>query len=150
MRIGVVFPQLDLGGDVAAVRAYGQGVERLGFSHVLAYDHVLGSDPEVHAPWYGPYDIDTTFHEPLVMFGYLAGVTQLELVTGILILPQRQPQPPQHRRDLRDVPRRVRLLPQHRRRLEQPRNPEQHLAERLHPVLPVLLAQLVRPTSSAR
>jgi probable F420-dependent oxidoreductase len=89
MRIGVVFPQLDLGGDVAAVRAYGQGVERLGFSHVLAYDHVLGADPEVHAPWYGPYDIDTTFHEPLVMFGYLAGVTQLELVTGILILPQR-------------------------------------------------------------
>ena len=89
MRIGVVFPQLDLGGDVAAVRAYGEGVERLGFSHVLAYDHVLGSDPEVHAPWNGPYDIDTTFHEPLVMFGYLAGVTQLELVTGILILPQR-------------------------------------------------------------
>jgi probable F420-dependent oxidoreductase len=89
MRIGVIFPQLDLGGDVAAVRAYGQGVEQLGFSHVLAYDHVLGSDPEVHAPWNGPYDIDTTFHEPLVMFGYLAGVTQLELVTGILILPQR-------------------------------------------------------------
>jgi probable F420-dependent oxidoreductase len=89
MRIGVIFPQLDLGGDVAAVRAYGQGVEQLGFSHVLAYDHVLGSDPEVHAPWNGPYDIDTTCHEPLVMFGYLAGVTQLELVTGILILPQR-------------------------------------------------------------
>ena len=89
MRIGVVFPQLDLGGDVDAVRAYGQGVERLGFSHVLAYDHVLGSDPEVHVPWLGPYDIDTTFHEPLVMFGYLAGVTRLELVTGILILPQR-------------------------------------------------------------
>lgn len=89
MRIGVIFPQLDLGGDVAAVRAYGQGVEQLGFTHLLAYDHVLGSDPEIHAPWHGPYDIDTTFHEPLVLFGYLAGVTQLELVTGILILPQR-------------------------------------------------------------
>lgn len=89
MRIGVVFPQLDLGGDVAAVRAYGEGVESLGYSHVLAYDHVLGADPLVHAPWTGPYDIDTTFHEPLVLFGFLAGVTRLELVTGILILPQR-------------------------------------------------------------
>ena len=89
MRIGVVFPQLDLGGDVAAVRAYGLGVEALGFTHLLAFDHVLGADPAVHDPWHGPYDIDTTFHEPLVMFGYLAAITSLELVTGILIVPQR-------------------------------------------------------------
>ena len=91
MRVGVVFPQTELGGDVAAVRAYGQGVEALGFSHLLAYDHVLGADPAVHAPWHGPYDLATTFHEPFVMFGYLAGVaTAIELVTGIIILPQRQ------------------------------------------------------------
>ncbi len=89
MQIGVVFPQIELGGDVGAVRAYGEGVEALGFAHLLAYDHVLGADPEVHAPWRGPYDIDTTFHEPLVLFGFLAGVTRLEFVTGILILPQR-------------------------------------------------------------
>jgi probable F420-dependent oxidoreductase len=90
MRIGVVFPQTELGGDVGAVRAYGEAVEGLGFTHLLAYDHVLGADPAVHAGWAGPYDIDTTFHEPLVMFGYLAAVTSLELVTGIIILPQRQ------------------------------------------------------------
>ncbi|MCX2930522.1 LLM class F420-dependent oxidoreductase [Mycobacterium sp. CVI_P3] len=91
MRIGVVFPQTELGGDAGAVRAYGQRVEELGFTHVLAYDHVLGADPEVHRGWAGPYDIDTTFHEPLVMFGYLAAVTTtLELVTGVIILPQRQ------------------------------------------------------------
>ncbi|HZO60270.1 MAG TPA: LLM class F420-dependent oxidoreductase [Solirubrobacterales bacterium] len=91
MRVGVVFPQTELGGDVAAVRTYGQGVEGLGFSHLLAYDHVLGADPAVHAPWHGPYDLATTFHEPFVMFGYLAGVTTaIELVTGIIILPQRQ------------------------------------------------------------
>ena len=91
MRVGVVFPQTELGGDVGAVRAYGQGVEDLGFAHLLAYDHVLGADPAVHAPWRGPYDLATTFHEPFVMFGYLAGVTTtLELVTGIVILPQRQ------------------------------------------------------------
>jgi probable F420-dependent oxidoreductase len=90
MQVGVVFPQTELGGDVGAVRAYGQAVEELGYQHVLAYDHVLGADPVVHDPWVGPYDIATTFHEPMVMFGYLAAITELELVTGVIILPQRQ------------------------------------------------------------
>jgi probable F420-dependent oxidoreductase len=90
MQIGVVFPQTEIGGDVGAVRAYGQRVEALGYAHILAYDHVLGADPAVHEHWSGPYDVYTTFHEPFVVFGYLAGVTTLELVTGIIILPQRQ------------------------------------------------------------
>ncbi|WP_192725039.1 LLM class F420-dependent oxidoreductase [Mycobacterium sp. OAS707] len=91
MRIGVTFPQTELGGDAGAVRTYGQSVEELGFTHLLAYDHVVGADPEVHEGWAGPYDICTTFHEPLVMFGYLAAITTtLELVTGVIILPQRQ------------------------------------------------------------
>ena len=90
MRIGVIFPQTELGGDVAAVRAYGEGAQELGFAHVLAYDHVIGADPDVHRGWRGPYDVSTTFHEPFVLFGYLAAVTSLELVTGIIILPQRQ------------------------------------------------------------
>jgi probable F420-dependent oxidoreductase len=90
MRIGVVFPQTELGGEPAVVRAYGQRVEELGFTHILAYDHVVGADPSVHQGWQGPYDIDTTFHEVFVMFGYLAAVTSLELVTGVIILPQRQ------------------------------------------------------------
>jgi len=90
MRIGVVFPQTDIGADAGAVRAYAQGAEELGFRHVLAYDHVLGADPAVHVGWQGPYDVTTTFYEPLVLFGYLAGLTSLELVTGVIILPQRQ------------------------------------------------------------
>lgn len=90
MQIGVVFPQTELGGSAATVRTYGQGVEAMGFPHLLAYDHVLGADPEVHAPWLGPYDVRTTFHEPFVLFGFLAGFTTLELVTGVIILPQRQ------------------------------------------------------------
>jgi probable F420-dependent oxidoreductase len=65
-------------------------VEAMGFTHLLAYDHVLGADPDVHENWRGPYNIDTTFHEPFVLFGYLAAFTTLELVTGIIILPQRQ------------------------------------------------------------
>jgi probable F420-dependent oxidoreductase len=90
MRIGVVFPQTELGGDAAAVRAYALRVSELGYRHVLAYDHVVGADPAVHTGWRGPYDVKTTFHEPFVMFGYLAAITSLELVTGIIILPQRQ------------------------------------------------------------
>jgi probable F420-dependent oxidoreductase len=86
----VVFPQTEIGPDRGAVRAYGQRVEELGFTHIVAYDHVLAADPKVHQPWTGPYDIDTTFHEPLVMFGYLAALVSIELVTGIIILPQRQ------------------------------------------------------------
>src|SRR5665213_3103994 len=90
MRIGVVFPQTEIGADVGAVRAYAERVEELGFTHVLVYDHVVGADAAVHAPWTGPYDVHTAFHEPMVLFGYLAAVTSLELVTGIIILPQRQ------------------------------------------------------------
>ena len=90
MRIGVVFPQTEIGGDVGAVRAYGERVQELGFTHVLAYDHVVGADPDVHRGWAGPYNVSTTFHEPFVLFGYLAAITSMELVTGIIILPQRQ------------------------------------------------------------
>lgn len=91
MQVGVVFPQTELGGDVGAVRAYAERVEELGYRHVLAFDHVVGADPNVHTGWNGPYDVHTTFHEPMVLFGYLAGVTRsLEFVTGVVILPQRQ------------------------------------------------------------
>ena len=90
MHIGVVFPQTEIGGDAGAVRAYAERVEELGYGHLVAYDHVVGADPEVHKGWDGPYDSWSTFHEPLVMFGYLAALTSLELVTGIIILPQRQ------------------------------------------------------------
>src|ERR1700719_2311475 len=91
MRIGVVFPQTEIGADAGAVRAYAEHVEELGFTHLLAYDHVVGADPKIHLGWDGPYDLHNTFHEPLVTFGYLAAVTtSLELVTGIVMLPQRQ------------------------------------------------------------
>ena len=90
MQIGVVLPQTEIGGDPAIVRAYAAAVEELGYRHILAYDHVVGADPAVHVGWDGPYNVDTTFHEPLVLYGYLAAITSLELVTGIIILPQRQ------------------------------------------------------------
>jgi probable F420-dependent oxidoreductase len=90
MRIGVVFPQTESGDDVGAIRAYAKAVESLGFTHVLSYDHVLGVDPSVREGFKGFYDVSSTFHEPFVFYGFLAGITDLELVTGIIILPQRQ------------------------------------------------------------
>lgn len=90
MRIGVVFPQSEIGADTGAVRAYAEAVDALGFNHMLVYDHVVGADPSVHTGWAGPYDLHTTFREPFVLFGFLAALTSAELVTGIVIVPQRQ------------------------------------------------------------
>ncbi len=91
MQLGAVFPQSEIGNDPAVIRDFAQGVESLGFTHLLIYDHVLGADPNRPGGWRGPYDKDTPFHEPFVTFGYLAAVTRtLELATAVLILPQRQ------------------------------------------------------------
>ncbi|MCI0816210.1 MAG: LLM class F420-dependent oxidoreductase [Chloroflexi bacterium] len=91
MQLGVVFPQTELGADPAAVRAFAQAAEKLGYAHLVAFDHVLGVDTSTRPDWRGPYTMRDTFHEPFVLFGYLAGITTtLELVTAIIILPQRQ------------------------------------------------------------
>lgn len=91
MRIGVIFPQTEIGSDPTAIREYAQAVEELGYAHILAYDHVLGASTTSRPDWRGPYTSETMFHEPFVLFGYLAALTKrIELVTGVLILPQRQ------------------------------------------------------------
>ena len=92
VKIGVVYPQTELGGSAEAVRRIGRAAEELGFDHLLAYDHVLGAVHENRVPpLTGPYTERDPFHDPLVMFAYLAGLTErLAFVTGVLILPQRQ------------------------------------------------------------
>jgi probable F420-dependent oxidoreductase len=92
MKIGIVYPQIELGGDPRAVTAIGQAVEDLGFDHLVAYDHVLGAVHTGRAPaLIGPYTEHDPFHEPLVMFAFLAGLTQrIHFATGVLVLPQRQ------------------------------------------------------------
>src|SRR5438067_7586859 len=91
MQIGAVFPQTEIGADRGGVRAYAQAIHGLGYQHLLAYDHVLGADPAGHPGWSGPYTDQSLFHEPFVLFGYLAAIVpDLELVTGVIILPQRQ------------------------------------------------------------
>lgn len=91
MRIGAVYPQIELRGDPSAVRRLGLAVEELGFDYLLAYDHVLGAVHADRTPQLtGPYTEHDPFHDPFVMFAYLAAITErLQFATGILILPQR-------------------------------------------------------------
>lgn len=91
MKLGIIYPQNGLGGDPAAVREIGLAAEALGFDHLVAYDHVLGAAHDREPKLGGPYTERDPFHDPFVMFGYLAALTRrIDLVTGILILPQRQ------------------------------------------------------------
>jgi probable F420-dependent oxidoreductase len=90
MRVGVVFPHLEIGPDPGAVRDWAQAVEDLGFRHVVAFDHVLGAGTGTRPGWYG-FSSEDLFHEVFVLFGFLAAATRtLELATGVLVLPQRQ------------------------------------------------------------
>ncbi len=91
MRIGVVYPQTELGRDAGEVRELAQATEALGFHHLLAYDHVLGASTRTRPDWQGAYKLEDTFHEVFALFAFVAGITTtLELATGVLILPQRQ------------------------------------------------------------
>ena len=92
MRVGVVFPQTEIGSDPGAIRDYVQAAEDLGYDHLIVYDHVLGGDVR-HHQWLQerPYRSEHTFHEPFVLFGYMAALTKrIEMVTAVIILGQRQ------------------------------------------------------------
>ena len=91
MKIGVVFPQTEIGSDPAMIRDYAQAVESMGYTHILAFDSVVGANPDRPGGWDSPFTYRHPFHEPLVLFGFCAAVTRtIELVTGVLVLPQRQ------------------------------------------------------------
>lgn len=91
MQIGAVFPHNEIGTDPGAIKAFAEGVESLGISHLLIYDHVLGADPDREGGFRGPYDKDVAFHEPFTTFAFIAAVTEkLEMITTVMILPQRQ------------------------------------------------------------
>ena len=91
MRVGAVFPQTEIGADPVAVRDYVQAAEEMGYAHLIVFDHVLGADAQRHEGWSGAYTSKDMFHEPFVVFGYMAAITtRLELVTSVLILGQRQ------------------------------------------------------------
>ncbi|MDE0065044.1 MAG: LLM class F420-dependent oxidoreductase [Gammaproteobacteria bacterium] len=118
MKLGLIFPQTEIPDDAAAIRDYVQAVEADGFDYLLAFDHVLGVNVEERPEWdplnvlrdvaarvvhgqqaveqertikRAPYDYQSAFQEPLVLYAFLSGVTSsIELATGVVILPQRQ------------------------------------------------------------
>ncbi|MDQ6746733.1 MAG: LLM class F420-dependent oxidoreductase [Candidatus Dormibacteraeota bacterium] len=91
MKVGAVLPQNETSADPGAMREYVEAVESLGYAHLAMYDHVLGADPDRPGGWRGPYTEQDPFHEVMVLMGYMAAITtRIELVSEVLILPQRQ------------------------------------------------------------
>lgn len=90
LRVGASIPQTEIGSDPGAIREFALAVERMGFEHIVVYDHVLGADPAVHGGNF-LYTHKDAFHEPFVTMGFLAGMTtRLRFATGVLVLAQRQ------------------------------------------------------------
>jgi probable F420-dependent oxidoreductase len=91
IKLGVVFPQTEIGIDPLKIREYAEAAEKFGFDYLLAFDHILGANKESRPNWKGYYSHVDSFYEPFVLFGYLAAFTsKIHLVTGIIIVPQRQ------------------------------------------------------------
>jgi probable F420-dependent oxidoreductase len=91
MKLGVVFPQTEIGDDPDRIAVFATTAESLGYDHLIAYDHVLGANTASRPDWAGPYTSESMFHEPFVLFSYLAGLTEsIEMVSAVIILPQRQ------------------------------------------------------------
>jgi probable F420-dependent oxidoreductase len=91
MNIGVLFPQNEFGNDPGAIRDFAQTAESLGYTHIVAYDHVLGANPDRPGGWTGRYTHKDAFHEPFNLFSFMAAVTQrIGFAPGIIVLPQRQ------------------------------------------------------------
>ncbi|MGE0774370.1 MAG: LLM class F420-dependent oxidoreductase [Sphingomonadaceae bacterium] len=97
MKLGITFPNIELGIDPDPIARLAQGAEGLGYHFLMCSDHVIGADLDSRPDWRpfngSPpvYTIEDAFHEPLTLFGYLAAMTKrIELATGIVVLPQRQ------------------------------------------------------------
>ena len=90
MRYGVSLSAPDLGNDAGFLKDFARTVEGAGFDHILSAEHVVGGHPD-RARGEKVHTADVPYHEPFVLFGVLGAVTErVELVTSILILPQRQ------------------------------------------------------------
>ena len=91
VKLGVIFPQTEIGLDPLEIREYAEAVEEFGFDYLLAFDHILGANKESRPNWKGYYSHVDSFYEPFILFGHIAAFTsKIQLVTGVIILPQRQ------------------------------------------------------------
>lgn len=93
MRLGAILPQFEIGPDAGAVRAFAQGLEDMGLDHLILAEHVLGASRAAYPPekLQGPYREDDPWHDPFVLFGFLAAITRrIAFGTSVLVVPQRQ------------------------------------------------------------
>jgi probable F420-dependent oxidoreductase len=91
LRVGVVFPTTEIGTDPGVLADYAAALEGLGFDHVTLWDHVVGVGRATRPDWQGTWDSSHPFHEPLTTLAWFAAMTRrVELVTAVLVLPQRQ------------------------------------------------------------
>lgn len=92
MEVGVLYPVVEAGGVGSCVREFGVTAEKLGYSFIVAWDHVLGAKREGdRVDMHGPFTEENMFHDPLITLTYLAAVTErIGLTTAVLVLPQRQ------------------------------------------------------------
>lgn len=89
--VGAVFPQTEIGDDPFALRDYAQAIEDMGYSHIVAYDHIVGVHPSSRPDEWRPYNHQSQFHEPLTLFSFWSGLTtRIGFMSGVIILPQRQ------------------------------------------------------------
>ena len=92
MKLGVALPIVDIGGEPGAIRDFVQAAEAIGYQGIAAPDHVLGVNVASRPEWtQGRARSTDLYHDPFVLFGFLAGCTKIEdFSTQVLILPQRQ------------------------------------------------------------
>jgi len=90
IKSSVVFPQIEIGNDLAQIIDFVQAIEDMGYDCLHIPDMVIGANPERPRGIKGRYTFQSAHHEVFVLMGFLAGLTtSIELATGILVLPQR-------------------------------------------------------------
>jgi len=92
MRLGVMLPLHDIGGDPAVLRDFVHETEAMGYTNLGLADHVLGVNAASRPDWGDRNTSADLFHDPFVCFGFLAGICRpgTEFSTQVLILAQRQ------------------------------------------------------------
>ena len=91
MKLTAFYASNELGSDPGVLRDWAQAAEAAGYDRIAMGEHVLGADPDRPGGWTGPYTHEHEWPDPFPTFGYLAAMTErVEMMTGVLILPQRQ------------------------------------------------------------
>lgn len=91
MQLGILYPSTDIAASAESARDFCTGAEELGYDFIALGDHVMAAARDREKPLWGPYDETDAFHDPFVLAGFMAALTQrICFSTNVLILPQRQ------------------------------------------------------------